>query len=341
MLATFLPSLLAPAVLPSTMRSVHVTHPLCFTPFTSCIKERSIAVPEPPPGMVLVGVKASSVNPCDVDYVEYRVGCPGGAGTLGMDLSGVIMAVGSNVSRLKVGDAVWADGGGLPGVTGAMADFALVHESQTGLKPSSLNHTQAGTVPLVALTALELMLKAGAPWSAKGNLTVLVTSGSGGTGTYIVQLAKHAYNATHVVTAASGAGIPYVKALGADVVVDYKVQDVIDAQADGSVDVIVDNYGAKGSADKAMRALRTGGVYILLPGGEGGSLSKHPRPDVTQINFGLTNSSDYTLLDQLATLFDSGALRTHLAAVYPLERAAEAFAASKAGHVIGKVAVVL
>ena len=83
----------------------------------------------PLPGMVLVGVKASSVNPCDVDYVEYRVGCPGGAGTLGMDVSGVVVAVGSDVSRLKVGDAVWADGGGLPGVTGAMADFALLHES--------------------------------------------------------------------------------------------------------------------------------------------------------------------------------------------------------------------
>ena len=78
----------------------------------------------------------------------------------------------------------------------------------------------------------------------------------------------------------------------------------------------------------------------LLPGGEGGTLSKHPRPDVTQINFGLTNSSDHTLLDQLASFFDAGALHAHVAAVYPLEQAAEAFAASKAGQVIGKVAVV-
>ena len=143
-----------------------------------------------------------------------------------------------------------------------------------------------------------------------------------------------------MVTAASGAGIPYVKSLGADLVVDYKVQDVIDAQAAGSVDVVVDNFGAKGSADKAMRALRSGGVYLLLPGGQGGTISKHPRPDVTQINFGLTNSSDYTLLDKLAAFFDSGALQAHVAAVYPLEQAADAFAASKAGNVIGKVAVV-
>ena len=89
-----------------------------------------------------------------------------------------------------------------------------------------------------------------------------------------------------------------------------------------------------------MRALRTGGVYLLLPGGQGGALSKHPRPDVTQINFGLTNSSDYSLLDHLASLFDTGVLHAHVAAAYQLDQAAKAFRASKAGHIIGKVAVV-
>jgi len=325
--------------LPSTMRSVHVTHPLCFTPFTSCIKERTVAVPTPGPGMVLIKVEASSVNPCDVDYVEYGVGCSGGGGTLGMDASGTVAAVGSGVDRLKVGDAVWADGGVLTGVTGTMAEYALLHEQQTGLMPRSLNFTEAGTVPLVGLTATECLLKAGAPWKGRANLTVLITSGTGGTGTYGVQLAKRAFGASHVVTAASGAGIAFAKSLGADSVIDYKVQDVLDAQPAESVDIVFDNYGAKGSADKAMRALRTGGTYLLLPGGGGGTLSKHPRADVTQINFGYTNSSDFRTLDMLATFFDAGALKAYVYDAYPLEQAAAAFALSKAGHIIGKVAV--
>ena len=96
----------APA-LPSKMTAVHLTHKLCFTPFTSCIKTHTVDVPSPGPGQVLIEVKGSSVNPCDVDYAEYSVGCSGGGGTLGMDMAGTVVAVGADVNRLKVGD----DGG--------------------------------------------------------------------------------------------------------------------------------------------------------------------------------------------------------------------------------------
>jgi NADPH:quinone reductase-like Zn-dependent oxidoreductase len=257
-----------------------------------------------------------------------------------MDMAGTVKAVGDGVTRLKVGDEVWADTGNADGDTGGMAQYAVIREAQAGLKPKTLNFTEAGTIPLVGLTALECLQRTGAPWSNRTNVTVLITSGSGGTGFMAVQLAKRAFGATRVITAASGAAnIALVKSLGADVVVDYHVQDVFNATADDAVDIVFDNYGARGEADKAMRTIRPGGVYLLLPGGGGGALSKHPKPGVTQIGGFYTNSSSHQPLDELARFFDAGKLVPHVFAAFPLERAAEAFALSKAGHVVGKVAV--
>ena len=205
------------------MTAVHKTL-VCQTPF-KCIKTHQVAVPSPGAGQVLVEAHGSAVNPCDVDYVELGFGCAGGGGTLGMDLSGVVAVVGSGVTRLKVGDEVWADTGGVKGVTGSMAQYALVSEAQTGLKPTSLNFTEAGSIPLVGLTALEMLQKTGAPWTNRTKVAVAITSGTGGTGFMSVQLAKHAFGAAHVVTAASGADkIAFVKSVGADEVIDYHVQ---------------------------------------------------------------------------------------------------------------------
>ena len=244
--------------------------------------------------------------------------------------------------RLKVGDSVWADLGGLKGDIGAMAEYSLVQENQTGLAPASgVNGTAAGTIPLVGLTALELLQKAFAKFTRpEKNLTIVVTSGSGGTGFMLLQLAKRYYNASSVVTSASSSNFAFCKDMGADVVIDYHTAGVFDALQDNSVDVVVDNHGAKGTADLAMRTLRSGGVYILLPGGGGGTLSKKGKAGVTQVNYGLTTSGDHAGLDILKNLFEQGRLKPHVQQTFTLETAAQAFALSKAGHVVGKVAVV-
>jgi len=331
--------------LPSTMNAVYKSPPIlpCFTPF-NCVKMHKINVPTPDSNQVLVQVAGSSVNPCGVDYLEFNVACGGGGGTLGMDLSGTVVAVGSNATRLKIGDVVWADVGGVKGDTGAMAEYAVVSEAQTGLAPSTLNLTEAGTIPLVGLTALEMFQKAFAAYGSgpMGNLTVVVTSGSGGTGFISVQLAKHAYGAARVITAASGPeNIALVEEWGADQVVDYHEHEIFDVLADDSVDIVIDNYGAKGTADKAMKALRAGGVYLVLPGGNGGTVTKHPKAGVKQVNFGETSASDYRQLDILKEWFEQGKLKPHIYQQVPLSNASNAFALNKAGHVVGKVAVVV
>jgi NADPH:quinone reductase-like Zn-dependent oxidoreductase len=258
-----------------------------------------------------------------------------------MDMAGTVVALGPGTTgRIVKGDEVWADSGGVSGDSGGMAEYAVVNEAQTGKKPQSLNFTEAGTIPLVALTAIEMLQKTGAPWVKRTNVSVVVTSGTGGTGFMAVQLAKHAYNAATVVTAASGAdNIAFAKSIGADVVVDYATTEVFDALPDDSIDIVIDNYGAKGTADKAMRAIRTGGVYLILPGGNGGTISNNPKKGVQQVNFGYTSSSDHANLDILSALFDEGKLVAHVFAAFSLENAASAFVMNKGGKVVGKVAV--
>lgn len=335
------------SALPATMTAAYKSgiNPHCVAPF-KCVKTHQIKTPSPAKGEVLIAVASSSVNPCDVDYLEYGVGCSGGAGVLGMDISGTVAALGEGCKRLKVGDRVWADTGAAKGDSGGMAQYALATEEQTGIVPPNLNLTEAGTIPLAGLTALELFDKIAAVLPGgkiAKNLTMVVTAGTGGTGFVGVQLGKHVFEAGLMVTSTSGAAdIAFAKSLGADIVIDYKVQDdVFKGLPDNSVDIVFDNYGAKGASDLAMRVLRSGGVYIILPGGNGGKISNHPKKGVHQINYGLTTSDHHDGLDRLAGYFASGKLVPHVFQYVPLENAAAAFALSKTGSVAGKVAVVV
>eukprot|EP01052_Picozoa_sp_SAG31_P036461 SAG31_NODE_4555_length_3143_cov_5.394875_6_plen_142_part_00 len=98
--------------------------------------------------------------------------------------------------------------------------------------------------------------------------------------------------------------------------------------------------GAKGTADKAMRTIRPGGTILVLPGGNGGTTSRHPKAGVRQMSGGMASATNHTLLDTLASLFDNGQLKPEIFAEYSLHEAAKAFALSKTGTVVGKVAVV-
>ena len=193
-----------------------------------------------------------------------------------------VVALGAGCSRLKLDDAVWAD---VLVKGGTFAQYVVANENQTGLMPTTLTFAEAGSIPLVGGTGLVALQAADkvAPWIGRPNVTVVVTSGTGGTGFIGVQLAK-AMGAARVVTAATGAAnIAYCRSIGADVVVDYHKQNLFDVLAENSVDVVYDNFGAKGTADRAMPKVRAGGVIFVLPGGNGGTISKHPKPGVKQI----------------------------------------------------------
>eukprot|EP00656_Telonema_subtile_P023251 TRINITY_DN2462_c0_g1_i3.p1 TRINITY_DN2462_c0_g1~~TRINITY_DN2462_c0_g1_i3.p1 ORF type:complete len:287 (-),score=56.44 TRINITY_DN2462_c0_g1_i3:500-1360(-) len=228
--------------------------------------------PSPGTGQVLISVNASSVNPVDWKVIEepspWPISFPH---VLGFDVAGTVAALGPGCSRLKVGDRVWTD---LGGTSGAYAQYAVAAESQVGVMPSSMSFEEAASVPLVALTDIQALRKVGAPWTPAvgANFSVVVTSGAGGTGVAAVQMAK-ALGATFVATAASSEHAPLLKALGADLVVDYHQSTLWAALQDNSIDVVYDNYGAPRTADAAMASLKPGGSFVFLPG-KGASLSK-------------------------------------------------------------------
>merc|ERR1711871_64016 len=298
--------------------------------FGSCITVESVKIPEPIVGEALIRMSTSSVNPSDLDITEGAL--HGLFGTLGADFAGEVVKVGPLCSSLAVGDKVWGCS------KGTYSEYAIVFCALTG-KLGSVSPAEVGTLPEVSMTSAEALKKTGAPWDPAKNLTVVVTSGSGGTGFVGVQLAK-AYGAGKIITATSGADkIAFVKSLGADVVVDYREQEIFSALQNDTVDIVYDNYGAPGTADRAMPTLREGGIFIFLPGKDG-AVSKHPKSGVKQINYGLMTPSRDTL-NEMLTLYKSGALRPHVQASYSLSNVSAAFDESATGGVVGKLAITM
>jgi polyketide synthase 7 len=168
------PPLGVTALPPATMKHV-IAKGLtpCKAPPFACVQAVTTRTPKPTPGEVLVRLTSSSVNPSDLD-MEEQIGRL--EGTLGVDFAGVVVEVGAASSRLKVGDSVW-------GVTkGAYAEYVIAVELVTGVVPVGLNMSAAGTIPEVGATSLQCLQRLGAPWDPKRNVTVAITSGTGGTG---------------------------------------------------------------------------------------------------------------------------------------------------------------
>jgi NADPH:quinone reductase-like Zn-dependent oxidoreductase len=238
---------------PTTMTAVRASGSAGPADFSKVSVVTNLAVPKPGLGEILIQVNSSSVNPVDWKLIEKGQGFDAiihYPHTLGFDVAGTVVQC-DKCKRLKVGDEVWADLGMIEplngGELGGYAQYAVAKESQTGLKPSGMSMAEAASLPLVGMTSYQVLKKTGAPWkiSAGSNFTVLITSGSGGTGFVGIQMAK-AFGATFVVTATSKENIDFCKAQGADLVIDYEIEDIFSAVPDNSLDVVYDNYGAAG-----------------------------------------------------------------------------------------------
>jgi len=333
------------------MNAVQGSGTSCNKPDWSCISEKNVAVPMPASGQVLLEMHGSSVNPVNVDLVDsgcehfpvshtgHIPGCSNG--TLGYDGAGTVVAYGpcdgtgcSDCSAFKIGDAVWGF------IHASYSQYAVANCKKIGLKPAGLSFVDAGTIPVVGGTSLHCLKAAGMP-SKKSNLTVVVTSGQGGTGFMGVQLAK-ALGATRVITAASGPGIDFVKSLGADVVIDYHKQKLSDALPADSVDIVFDNFGAKGTADEMMHAIRSGGTFLVLFGRNFGRVSSHPKAGVRQVSSqSIKGGFSRQELDQLKELFEAGKLQPRtMQPTYGLAQVAQAFTRLQSHGVLGKIAVV-
>lgn len=279
----------------------------------------------------MIKVAGSSVNPDEVSLLAT----PLVSYTPGFDVSGTVAALGFGVKGFEVGDWVWS-----ASTTGGMAEYTTRFAHLTGKVPKDLDLARVGSLPIVAMTVLGALQRAGAPWDKARNATVLITSGTGGTGYTAVQVAK-ALGAARVVTAVGPDNIAFAKSLGADVVVDYHKQSVFDAVDDGSVDVVLNNHNSEGTSDRAMKKLKaSGGVFVTIDGGE----AKNPPAGITQINYQLEDPKEVAdfrnKLDIIAGFLSEGKIRIEIQETYDFDNIRDAFTVAAAGHVRSKISVV-
>jgi NADPH2:quinone reductase len=223
-----------------------------------------IARPVPRSGQVLVRIMASGVNPLDL---KIRSGAAEHArhplpAILGIDLAGVIEAIGPDVTTLRVGDEVYGMTGGVGGIQGSLAEYAAVDASLLALKPSHFSMREAASLPLVFITAWEGLIDRA---QLREGQTVLVQGGAGGVGSIAIQIAR-AFNAKVFATgAASRAGL--IEQLGAMPIDHQQIQvdDYVAAYTSGrGFDVVYDTAGGA-SLDASFRAVaRFGHVVSAL-----------------------------------------------------------------------------
>ena len=286
--------------------------------------------PVPGRGQLLVRVEAAAVNPVDVALVTGRLQAELPVHhpfVPGVDVSGVVEAVGEGVGRFAAGDAVIA-WNGVP--SGAFAEYAIVQaDDSAAVRPVGLDARRGAALPTGALTAAALLDEARlAPGS-----TLLVVGATGGLGGYAVQLAKQA-GATVFATGRAGDD-DYLRRLGADGVIDYSAEDVVERVrewAASGVDAVIDVAQA-GPALAASAAAAKPGGRVVSP--LGGPLSFDR--DVTARYTGTTTPAGR--LAELATLAAAGTLRVEIDAEYPFAEARQALTDFTSRHIRGKVVI--
>jgi NADPH:quinone reductase-like Zn-dependent oxidoreductase len=303
---------------------------------------------------VLVQIHAAGVNLLDSKLrngefkliLRYRLPL-----ILGHDVAGVVIRVGSRVRRFKPGDEVYARPA--DGRIGAFAEFIAIKEEDVALKPRALTMEEAASIPLVGLTAWQALIERA---NLKEGQKVLIHAGSGGVGTFAIQLAKHV-GAT-VATTTSTANVDLVRNLGADVVIDYKKDDFADVLRD--YDVVVNSLD-KVTLEKSLRVLKPGGRLISISGPPDAAFARSIgaslvlRTIMGVLSCGIRakakrHRAQYSFLfmrangDQLTkitSLIDGGTIRPVVDRVFPFASTKEAMAYVETGRAKGKVVVSL
>jgi NADPH:quinone reductase-like Zn-dependent oxidoreductase len=242
---------------------------------------------------------------------------------LGGDIAGVVEKVGNKITKFKAGDPVFAyvslDSGG------GYAEYAVVPEGDAAPKPKSLTYVDAAAVPIVALTAWQALID-----TAKLNAgqTVLIHGGSGGVGSFAIQIAKA--RGAKVIATASTANQDVLKELGADAAVDYTKQQFEDVAKD--VDVVLDSVG-KDTLARSYGVIKKGGIIVSLVARPNQSeLQKHGIRGVA-----LSVEPNSGELAQIGKLVDEKKIRVIVSQTFPLAEAKKAQEQIASGHTRGKI----
>ena len=244
---------------PYVIEEQHAMRAFVVTKYKEPLREAD--VPEPTVGErdVLVQVQAAGLNQLDekIRLGEFKQILPYKLPLiLGNDVAGTVIRVGAKVRGFKPGDEVYARPD--KDRIGTFAERIAVAEADLALKPASISMEEAGSLPLVALTAWQALVEQG---NVQPGQKVLIHAGAGGVGSIAIQLAKH-LGAT-VATTASAANADFVRDLGADIVIDYRTQDF--EQLLTGYDLVLDSLGGE-NLEKSLRILKPGGKAIGIAG---------------------------------------------------------------------------
>ena len=280
--------------------------------------------PEPKEDEILIRVAAAGVNPVDA---KVR----GGAFKVGLqlpmipgyDVSGVVEKVGEKVPGTKAGDAVYAYLRLTRG--GADAEFTIAKQDEVAPKPAKLTYEEAAAVPLAALTAWQALVERA---ELREGQTVLIHGGSGGVGSFAVQIAKA--RGAKVIATASGANQDLLKQLGADQAIDYKTTRFETIARE--VDVVLDTVAGETLA-RSYGVVKKGGMIVSILG----------QPDKTELEkrgirgVGILVRPNATQLAEIGKLIDAGKIKPIVSQVFPLAEAAKAHQQIETGHTRGKI----
>jgi len=309
-------------------------------------------VPVPAAGHddLLVKVHAASVNPVDTKIrdgklkvlLKYRMPL-----VLGNDLAGTVTAVGAGVTRFKVGDAIYArlDKHRI----GAFAEYAVVREAVAAPKPVNLTFEEAASLPLVGLTAWQALIDLG---RLRAGQKVLIHAGSGGVGTFAIQLARH-LGAT-VCTTVGQRNVELVKQLGAELAIDYRTTRFEDVARD--CDVVLETLGDE-LLLRSFQSVKPGGVVVSIGNTPTAAFAREwglnpllvfviglmsrkamaaARARGARYEY-LFMRADGEQLRQIAALVEAGTIKPVIDKVFPLQQVREALAYSESGRATGKV----
>jgi NADPH:quinone reductase-like Zn-dependent oxidoreductase len=291
------------------------------------LKEVEVERPKPRPNEVLVRVRAAGVNPTDWKHRTSGGFLGEPPFVLGWDVSGVVEAVGIGVARFEPGDEVF---GMLsyPFGHGSHAEYVTAPARTFAHKPASLDHTQAGALPLVSLTAWQALVEYA---DLRPGQRVLIHAAAGGVGHVAVQIAKA--RGAYVIGTASAGKHDFLREIGVDEAIDYRETDFTEAVKD--VDVVLDTLGGDTST-RSLRVLRPGGLVVsILPVGSDDFHREAERLGVRALRM-LVDAS-YSGMKAIAELVEAGKLRPAIAGTFPLADAAEAHALGDTGRTTGKL----
>lgn len=301
-------------------------------------------VPEPMPGkgQVLIDVRAASVNAADVFLMR---GVPRlirpttglrkpRSPLLGMDVAGVVVALGPGVTQWKVGDSVFGEG------SGSFAERTLARADRLAPLPIGACFEYAATLPVAAVTALRLVEAAKVTTGQR----VLVAGAAGGVGQFAVQLAK--LRGAEVTAVCSGRNIDRVRALGADHAIDYEAEDPLDTAT--PYDVVIDNAGGVRIKDW-RRVVRRGGAILPnsgVRGPDGGALMRVAKAQwhrlvAPQRVLTVVSSASPQALEEVGQHLAAGRVRPLVDTMFTLDHAPEALARVGTHHARGKVIITM